>query len=93
MTIAREQVRHLVDAGEQYLNDPQFRLQLGLLAAQIALAERLSGGFPDEQPVPRPTVSAGEWDRPTTTSFREAPPGIGMQTFRILVDEGGRSTP
>ncbi|MFG1772837.1 hypothetical protein ACGFIX_24920 [Nocardia salmonicida] len=93
MTIAREPVCHLVDAGEQYLNDPQFRLQLGLLAAQIALAERLPGGFRTSSLFPRPAVSAGEWDRPTITSFLEGLPGIGVQTFRILVDEGGRSTP
>lgn len=78
LAIAREQLRHLVTAGERDLDDPQFRLQLGLLAAQIALAERLPEGLQEEQPVPRPPVPAAEWDRPTIQNFLEGLPGIGM---------------
>ncbi|MBC7301410.1 MAG: hypothetical protein H5T78_10690 [Nocardia sp.] len=93
LAIAREQLRHLVTAGERDLDDPQFRLQLGLLAAQIALAERLPEGLQEEQPVPRPPVPAAEWDRPTIQNFLEGLPGIGMKTLRILVAEGGSATP
>lgn len=93
LAIAREQLRHLVTVDGQPLDDPQFRLQLGLLAAQIALAERIPGDLPYEQQVPRPQVAVSEWDLPTIKNFVEGLPGIGMQTLRILVAEGGSATP
>ncbi|MGW6730174.1 hypothetical protein ACWF9G_30110 [Nocardia sp. NPDC055029] len=93
LAIAREQIRHLLADGGQHLNDPQFRLQLGLLASQIALAERLPGGLPEERPVPLPSSPEVEWNLPTIKNFLERLPGIGMKTVRILVAEGGSATP
>ncbi|WP_067458321.1 hypothetical protein [Nocardia alba] len=97
LAIAREQLRHLADG--RHLDDPQFRLQLGLLAAQIALAERLPADLPlpadlwQEQQIPHPPVTVGEWDLPTIQRFLEGLPDTGMKTLRALVAEGGSATP
>lgn len=94
LAVAREQARHLVAEGGPHLDDPQFRLQLGLLAAQIALAERLPEvPTKEERPVPRSAKPADEWDFATVKSFIEVLPGIGMQALRILLAEGGTATP
>jgi hypothetical protein len=92
LTVAREQLRVVLASGLQSLT-VESRLHLGLLAAQITMAERL--------PVPaqagwdplRPMDKQFSWDAATVDLYLRNLEPTGLQLIQILVSEGGTATP
>ncbi len=98
LAVARQQLHGLLDSAHLSPSTPQFRLELGLLAAVVALAERL----PDRVSVAPPT-SIGQQPQTQAPGAFWSPERIntvvdnltpGARRFlQALVDKGGSATP
>ncbi|RJO79157.1 hypothetical protein D5S18_02065 [Nocardia panacis] len=93
LQVARDQLRYILitDSAPMSL---EMRLQLGLIAAQVALAERLPLRT-DDTTRPQNVVEADEfvWDDVTVQRFIGRLGPTGLRAIRALVAAGGTATP
>ncbi|WP_067474259.1 hypothetical protein [Nocardia amamiensis] len=91
LEVAREQLRYamIVNSAPMTL---ETRLQLGLLAAQVALAERLPLKVNGTRRVLRDEEEF-VWDEEFLERFLRNLGPSGRRWIRVLVDEGGVATP
>lgn len=87
MAIARRQLRALMANELNLPRTVETQLQLGLLAAQVAVAERLPALVAATQP---PEFA---WDLPRLERFVQALAPNARRAVQLLCDEGGSATP
>ncbi|MEU2106378.1 hypothetical protein [Nocardia sp. NPDC019255] len=92
LEIAREQLRYAMIANSAPMT-LETRLQLGLLAAQVALAERLPLKVNGTRRVLRDDKEEFEWDEEFLERFLRNLGPAGRRWIRVLVNEGGVATP
>lgn len=90
LAVAREQLRAILRSGDALPQSPEFRVQLGLLAAQIAVAERLDNASPE---APEQRAEDQFWDLPRLVAVISKLAPKTRQFLQVLVDEGGAATP
>lgn len=91
LDIAREQLRAISAVDSQSMT-LEARLQLGLLASNIALAERL----PTRSAIGEDSLQDGEafsWTPANVEQFLQNLSPEGKQLIEILISEGGTATP
>jgi hypothetical protein len=92
LQIAREQLRYAMIADPAPMT-LESRLQLGLLAAQVALAERLPLRINGTHQVLRDDEEEFVWDDEFLERFLRTLGPSGRRWIRVLVAEGGAATP